>query len=1522
MLVPLRSHLQQKPIRVPLRGPWPTELSRCIADGICVAKAHLLLRSQPELSVALQQMYPSVTSGPGPSGPEEAPGAPTEEWRKCPGCRGKQNRSDDRHNRIRGQCKFPDDTPHTWTCPGCKAHRPLGHPSHKMDETCKHVIVEARLGARRQGRHPRAPARRASASHAQDLQAQLPDGSDLAEAEEQAAAASQGGSENRPPNISDEDWELLKDMEPSPAEAPSEGEAHDADGEPCRGGPRGPRAQRDAGSGPELPSDWTRFDIGRSLRVLRVGGERAVDTELRKLHLRFWHAGTAALTQILRAAGLPAKVLDRVTHVVSTCKECRRWQRPAPATQQALSPSFKFNQHVEADLLFYKQYIVFHCICRTTRWHSATAVPNKLGETLYEAFEQCWVSIYGPPEQLILDGESGLWRPEVVSRLKRQGIESKIRAPQQHARYIERRGAILRATLHTAEDQLDKEDVIYTFTSLLSEAVFAGNACTHVGGVTPYQVVFGRQPSMLPPIEAPDLDRLEEVSEAGDWQRERVRAAALEAMIQATAAARLTRAARTRTSEDTLSIYKPDELVDIFRKPSSKDASGWSGPYKVVKVEPGQVVVNIRGTDRTYRAQDVRHSLLVFLTVGSCPGGSECMQIITHELQQLKPGQTKLFGFADQGRCSWQLTEATSKQPHVLFALEHLLTNIWRLGECCGARLSRGARHLAEVPRATHSTLLWWYHSPELDLQFGVADSTKVDLSAVLGKDYSRACLVQAIHIADEDVTLADAAEEAASHTHESLTECYIPDADHVSSQQAPSVHTPDGPLSAIAEEPEHADVEAFLAQVSPCSDEVREALREVFAVASTEVLEEAQYAPQEASPCMYMHPTYLETPAEPLCQYVALGIDPKTYGRLNERDELGNGFIELWFARDFAKVIGDEALLGPEETHVLRVYASGYRNAVIQRDSDLLTSSEMQQHRTAVSAAILEELKIWERYKCFRRVSRKSAHNVMDSKFVAKWKVIKDDAGADKRIIRMRLALRGFKDLQAAELEAHAATASRQSQRCLCSEAALHPEWKFIALDINKAFLQGLTYREIHDLTGEAEREVCFTLPPGTGELLKQLPGYEGYDERTEVLQCIKPGTGCKDAPRAFSLKLARYTRDPKIGLEPTLYDSELEVKFREGRIVLMLAKHVDDLKVAGEPQEVDRLIQHLESGFGKLAYSEKQFTNCGLRHTRMDDGSIQMDQDEYISAMKQIRHPELTGRSSSEPCSVAVHGLYQSLLGAVAYALLSQSWAAVFVISLQRRTSNPLNIHVRRLNLLLASMQKLKCKLVFPNMQCEGKIAVFSDASFDKESESKGYGMRGTILLRLGRKEGRPVCHLLDAQSQSLKLVTRSTFASETLAAVGSVDSLVPWLYTFEELKTGVLTSQQARTLREQGGFAMSSELHVDAMNLYQALTAQYPKPPAEKTLFTHIAWLRDLLSLGIPRTAVWVDTRDMYADGLTKGKISRDALLELMQGKYAIRYPSKRFSPLSKHAPHTHSLTNTPDSQGTSQARSCTV
>ena len=218
------------------------------------------------------------------------------------------------------------------------------------------------------------------------------------------------------------------------------------------------------------------------------------------------------------------------------------------------------------------------------------------------------------------------------------------------------------------------------------------------------------------------------------------------------------------------------------------------------------------------------------------------------------------------------------------------------------------------------------------------------------------------------------------------------------------------------------------------------------------------------------------------------------------------------------------------------------------------------------------------------------------------------------------------------------------------------------MACDVPKAFLQGVTYEELAERTGEPMREVNLELTRAAAELLKHVPGFEDFNWQTEVLHNDKPGTGLVDAPRAFSMKVGQVLE--QCGLRPISVDEEVWVLTEQqgnshkdseaGALRLLLTKHVDDLKMTGPKERIQKVLDALEKVFGKLVEHWDQFTNCGMRHiSDLTKGTITVDQDEYIAALKPIVHPEL-GRSCGEN---AVGGelltLYQSLLGAVADAV-----------------------------------------------------------------------------------------------------------------------------------------------------------------------------------------------------------------------------------------------------------------------------
>ena len=65
-------------------------------------------------------------------------------------------------------------------------------------------------------------------------------------------------------------------------------------------------------------------------------------------------------------------------------------------------------------------------------------------------------------------------------------------------------------------------------------------------------------------------------------------------------------------------------------------------------------------------------------------------------------------------------------------------------------------------------------------------------------------------------------------------------------------------------------------------------------------------------------------------------------------------------------------------------------------------------------------------------------------------------------------------------------------------------------------------------------------------------------------------------------------------------------------------------------------------------------------------------------------------------------------------------------------------------------------------------------------------------------------------------------------------------------------------------------------EAKSVFDAVRASDVGDPAESSLKLHVVALRDKLERGILRRFWWAGTRDMLADGLTKGGVNRDALV----------------------------------------------
>ena len=223
---------------------------------------------------------------------------------------------------------------------------------------------------------------------------------------------------------------------------------------------------------------------------------------------------------------------------------------------------------------------------------------------------------------------------------------------------------------------------------------------------------------------------------------------------------------------------------------------------------------------------------------------------------------------------------------------------------------------------------------------------------------------------------------------------------------------------------------------------------------------------------------------------------------------------------------------------------------------------------------------------------------------------------------------------------------------------------WPLFTADVSQAFLRGLTFEQAAQLKDEVQRDVQFTVPPGSVTLLKKLPGYSDFNPLTEVLRMLRCGFGLKDAPRLWNKVLRKVLQD--LGLTPTQSDPQLYVwqaSTRSSgavapaggeaskRLVLILSTHVDDFKGAGEAWYRQKLIEGLEKEFSTLKIKTGSFECVGVMHEQ-DPVTFEVwtHQHHYVPQIKEIPVDAKALVPDEEPADEDLMQLFMSLVGALA--------------------------------------------------------------------------------------------------------------------------------------------------------------------------------------------------------------------------------------------------------------------------------
>ena len=172
----------------------------------------------------------------------------------------------------------------------------------------------------------------------------------------------------------------------------------------------------------------------------------------------------------------------------------------------------------------------------------------------------------------------------------------------------------------------------------------------------------------------------------------------------------------------------------------------------------------------------------------------------------------------------------------------------------------------------------------------------------------------------------------------------------------------------------------------------------------------------------------------------------------------------------------------------------------------------------------------------------------------------------------------------------------------------------------------------------------------------------------------------------------------------------------------------------------------------------------------------------------------------------------------------------------------------------------------------------------------------MRGSIIAWAEDRFPDPscLCNTIDFFSRKQRRVVRSTFGAELNAAADGIEVARLVAYTLAEIVIPGCTAQSLILMDESGSLPFSIQIVTDCKSLFDSLRCEETVIPTEQSLIMLLLQLKESMRSGTIKTIVWADTRDLIADGLTKGSIARAALLAFsMTSLWQLRHTIEIFT-----------------------------
>lgn len=454
---------------------------------------------------------------------------------------------------------------------------------------------------------------------------------------------------------------------------------------------------------------------------------------------------------------------------------------------------------------------------------------------------------------------------------------------------------------------------------------------------------------------------------------------------------------------------------------------------------------------------------------------------------------------------------------------------------------------------------------------------------------------------------------------------------------------------------------------------------------------------------------------------------------------------------------------------------------------------------------------------------------------------------------LKARIAPHGNEDSLKNELKSDCCMCAPVGIRIILMVATLN-KWKITRADVKSAFLQ----------TGTPSRDV-YVIPPRESKrknfawlLLAAAYGLvnanaKWQDQSDKVL--LKHGLiQCKEIPQLF-------------------------YQLRNGKLILLLGKIVDDLIITGIEPEVNRFVKMFNSKFklGSVMSGPGSLRFYGLNIHQSNDMSSVIDGNEKLQALQPVPLTRTRRKASTDKLNDIEKTSYMSIASSINWLGMTASLHCAYYSSLlQQRIPDNTVSNLQLQQSVLRKLQKIGTTTAYPrpplNTDLEPSIVVFADAG-RHESHGQLCYISGLLLGPLCKES---TFYTLSWASHKSRRPVKSIGAAEIMAVGEAIDD------------GKVLKSALSTIL----GFKLQLTVITDSKDLYTSLSTQ--RNSVDKSIRADVNVIRFEYETHAVDTVAWIPGRTNPADvGTKRDSPLCDALsLMLFTGKLSLDFNQAEF------------------------------